>query len=379
MEVFGMPRMKDSSRYGKQKAESSHSGMTTLSLGTTSPTSDEESNASNAKDESPTRSETKPPSGSNAEEGTQVKATEATGDTTAHGTAPEVQQIIVRQGSGWQTIALLMLGLLLLTTIGVAFYAFHRVGELNDQMGTTMRRVEEKIQNLDAGISFDSKRQQLLLGIRDEIMRTNPRVSLNEAYEYAALIMQSSDKYPSVDPLMFLAIGIVESAYDSRATSHANAKGLYQIWPSTGRLLARSLDWEFTEEMLYDPKANTEMAALYLDILFSAYNDRDLVLAEYNGGPLNAGYYRAGSSRTAAETRDYVQRVASVHESLKDRFELGVELTLMEMHRDRDRDGKILGVQSRQRPRARSLAATSRTSGSAESSFDSAPVADVGQ
>jgi soluble lytic murein transglycosylase-like protein len=260
--------------------------------------------------------------------------------------APEVQQIIVRQGSGWQTTALLFLSLLLLTTVGVAFYAFHRVAQLNDEMGTTMRRVEQKIQNLDAGISFDSKRQQLMLGIRDEIMRTNPRVSLNEAYEYALLIMEASEKYPSVDPLMFLSIGIVESGYDTRATSHANAKGLYQIWPSTGRLLARSLAIEYSDEMLYDPKANTELAALYLDILFSAYNDQRMVLAEYNGGPLNAGYYRAGSSYTALETKEYVQKVSDVYEGLRSKFELGVDVSLMPMHKDRYRAGKELGVSS---------------------------------
>ena len=290
----------------------------------------------------------------------QPEAGEANDVLTAVGDAPaEFQQIIVRQGTGWQTTALLFLSLLLLTTVGVAFYAFHRVGELNDEMGTTMRRVEEKIQNLDAGISFDSKRQQLLLGIRDEIMRTNPRVSLNEAFEYAALIMQASDKYPAVDPLMFLAIGIVESRYELNATSVANAKGLYQIWPSTARLLARSLDWEYSDEMLYDPKKNTEMAALYLDILFSAYNDRNMVLAEYNGGPLNAGYYRAGSARAATETTNYVKKVGTVYNNLKDRFELGVEVTLEQMHKDRDRDGKLLGsAPSRRQARPRPVAAT---------------------
>jgi soluble lytic murein transglycosylase-like protein len=262
----------------------------------------------------------------------------------------EIQQIIVRQGAGWQTTALLCLSLLLLTTVGVAFYAFYRVDELNDEVGTTMRRVEEKIQNLDAGISFDSKRQQLLLGIRDEIMRTNPRVSLNQAYEYATLIMQASDKYPSVEPLMFLSIGIIESRYDVRATSVADAKGLYQIWPSTGRMLARSLDWEYSDELLYDPVTNTEMAALYLDILFAAYNDRNMVLAEYNGGPLNAGYYRAGSERTAVETRDYVEKVSTVYEELKNKFELGVEVTLLPMHKDRDRNGKLLGRTTRPVP-----------------------------
>jgi soluble lytic murein transglycosylase-like protein len=144
----------------------------------------------------------------------------------------------------------------------VAFYAFHRVGEINTEMESTMGRVEQKIQQLDAGISFDSRRQQTLLGIRDEIMRANTRVSLSQAYDYAQLVMTVSEKYPSVDPLMFLSIGIVESAYNPGATSHANAKGLYQIWPSTGRLLARTLDWEYTEDMLYDPAKNTEMAAI---------------------------------------------------------------------------------------------------------------------
>ena len=220
-----------------------------------------------------------------------------------------------------------MLLLTVSTTAGVAVYAFHRVGQFSDEVSTTMRRVEVKIQNLDAGISFESKRQHLLLRIRDEIMRTNPRASLNEAFEYAALIMQASDKYPSVEPLMFLSIGIIESRYDVRATSAADAKGLYQIWPSTGRMLARSLDWEYSDELLYDPVTNTEMAALYLDILFSAYNDRHLVLAAYNGGPRNADYYRTGSERIAAETRDCVEKVSTVYEGLKSKFEIGVEVT----------------------------------------------------
>lgn len=258
--------------------------------------------------------------------------------------AQEVQHIVVKQSGGWQTTALICVSLLLLTTVSIAFYAFHRVSELNNQMGTTMRRIESRIQNLDAGISFDSKRQQLLLGMRDEIMRANPRVSLNEAFDYATWILRASEKYPSVDPLMFLAIGVVESRYDLRATSHANAKGLYQIWPSTGRLLARSLDWEYSDEMLYDPEKNTELAALYLDILFSAYNDQNMVLAEYNGGPLNAGYYRAGSARAAEETTEYVRKVSDVHQELKDRFELGLELTLHPMHKDGERDGKQLGA-----------------------------------
>ena len=53
---------------------------------------------------------------------------------------------------------------------------------------------------------------------------------------------------------------------------------------------------------------NTEAAALYLDILFTTYSDPQLVLAEYNGGPLNAGYFRAGVGR--AGRRDAQLRAA---------------------------------------------------------------------
>jgi len=255
--------------------------------------------------------------------------------------------ISFRRAPAWQVMALVCMSILLFITIGVAFYAFHRVGELNQELGVSVHRVEQKLQSLDAGISFDSKRQQLLVGIRDEIMKANPRVSLNQAYEYSRLILQASDKYPSVDPLIFLAVGIVESGYNPSATSHANAKGLYQIWPSTGRLLARTLNWEYSDEMLYDPEKNTEMAALYLDILFTAYNDERMVLAEYNGGPLNAGYLRAGSSRAAAETRDYVAKVGDVYERLRNKFERGIDVKLEPMHRDGERDGKLLGTRSR--------------------------------
>ncbi len=84
------------------------------------------------------------------------------------------------------------------------------------------------------------------------------------------------------------------------------------------------------------------MAALYLDILLSTYHDKKMVLAEYNGGPINAGYLRAASSRVAAETRDYVHKVDAVYQRLKAKFELGIDARALEMHHDLNRDGKRL-------------------------------------
>jgi soluble lytic murein transglycosylase-like protein len=220
--------------------------------------------------------------------------------------------------------------------------ALRGIDTQNQQSAAAMARVERKIQQLESGIAFDSKRRDLLLGMRDHIMRVNPRVSLAEAYRYAELALRASEKYPAVDPLLLLAIGVVESRYDALAKSPADARGLYQIWPSTGRLLLRSLGWNYDDDALYDPEKNTEAAALYLDILFSTYNDPQMVLAEYNGGPLNAGFFRAGVGQLAAETRNYVPRVLEVHARLKQQFEQG-SLQLEQVHReDVRRRGKTL-------------------------------------
>jgi soluble lytic murein transglycosylase-like protein len=179
--------------------------------------------------------------------------------------------------------------------------------------------------------------------MRNHILKANPRVSLAEAYRYAELALAASEKYPAVDPLFLLAIGLVESGFDPQARSRADARGLYQIWPSTGRLLARSLGWSYDDSILYDPEKNTQAAALYLDVLFSTYKDPQLVLAEYNGGPLNAGYLRAGAAALASETRSYVPQVLELYQRLKQEFEAGTAL-LAEAREDSERRGKTLGA-----------------------------------
>jgi len=223
--------------------------------------------------------------------------------------------------SRWRAAALVGVTLLLLVAGGTASIAFQHIRIINERVESALSQVEQKTQQLNSGVRFDSRRQRLLLGIRNEIIRANHRIGISDAYQYAQFVLLASDKYPTIDPLLFLAVGIVESGYNVSATSHASAAGLYQIAPTTGRMLARTLSWEYSPEMLYDPRKNTEMAALYLDILLSTHNDLELVLAEYNGGPRNAHYFRAGSSRLAEETRDYVPKVMGVYERLKNRFE----------------------------------------------------------
>jgi len=221
----------------------------------------------------------------------------------------------------WRSVALVAVSFLWLVAAGAASLAFHHIQAIHSRVDDALDEFETRTRQLDSGVRFDSQRQRLILGIRDEIMQANYRISLSEAYAYASFILLASEKYPSVDPLLFLAVGIVESGYNVRATSHADAAGLYQIQPTTGRMLARTLSWEYSDEMLYDPEKNTELAALYLDILLSAHDEVEVALAEYNGGPRNAHYFRAGSSRLAEETRNYVPKVMAIYDRLRNELE----------------------------------------------------------
>jgi soluble lytic murein transglycosylase-like protein len=231
--------------------------------------------------------------------------------------------------------------------MGLAFMGFRKAALVEQKLEDTVAQMEAEMQDLRAGVDFSATRRQLLLGMRDEILRINDSLSLTEAYRYAELLLDVTDRYPSVDPILVLSIGIVESEFDPTARSRADARGLYQIWPATGRMLAGMLGWDYSKEMLYDPERNTEMAALYLDVLMSTYNDLGMVLAEYNGGPINAGYYRAGSSRTAPETADYVPKVLEQYNRLVKKLPMppgrSYDLHYRELYRDTTRDGKRLG------------------------------------
>jgi hypothetical protein len=254
----------------------------------------------------------------------------------------ESRTIIIRHGSTWQPLAFVCVGLLLIVAILLGHQALQGIERQNELAAANLTGFERRVEQLESGLSWDAKRRYMLLGMRDHILKVNPHVSLDDSYRYARFALEASERYPAVDPLLLLAIGTVESGYDARARSHADARGLYQIWPSTGRLLLRNLGWDYDEAALYDPEKNTQAAALYLDILFATYSDPQLVLAEYNGGPLNAGYFRAKVGALADETRTYVPRVLQLQEQLKQQFAKGLDLQMQLMHRDAQREGKTL-------------------------------------
>jgi len=124
-----------------------------------------------------------------------------------------------------------------------------------------------------------------------------------------------------VDPLLVAALIRQESGWDPRATSAAGARGLMQVLPKTGEVLARRLAIQaWHVDSLYAPSVNLHLGIAYLGEAVRRHaGDLPSVLAAYNAGPSRVSQWTArygGEDRDLwveripfTETRDYVRTV----------------------------------------------------------------------
>jgi soluble lytic murein transglycosylase len=125
----------------------------------------------------------------------------------------------------------------------------------------------------------------------------------------------------NLDP--FLVAGLIrqESEFDPQALSPANAYGLTQVVPVTGREFARKAGIpRFTTRLLWEPVANLRIGTLILRSMLDSHGGHiEQTLAAYNAGPsrvtLWSGWndYREPAEFVESipfnETREYVQAV----------------------------------------------------------------------
>ena len=162
-------------------------------------------------------------------------------------------------------------------------------------------------------IDWSTQRTKKILYMRDKIAeewkRIQHKVQLGEAYDVAETNMRACEGYSYLDPFFVLAMQNVESSFRHDVRSKMGAMGLNQIMPSTGRLLCSSFGWSYSDSMLYDVEASTRMAVRLLDVLYSQYGNWEQTLADYNGGPWQAHYYKTNRGSLAKETLEYVPKV----------------------------------------------------------------------
>jgi soluble lytic murein transglycosylase len=140
-----------------------------------------------------------------------------------------------------------------------------------------------------------------------------------------------------LDPYLVAALIRQESTFNPRVRSQAGARGLMQILPSTGRLLARQERLRYHASDLYDPDINIRYGTRYLKDVLGSFGGRvDYALASYNAGPHRVKRW-TGMDLTIPsevfieeipfdETRDYVKLVLR-NEMLYRRLYGGAEAT----------------------------------------------------
>jgi soluble lytic murein transglycosylase len=137
---------------------------------------------------------------------------------------------------------------------------------------------------------------------------------------YPDLILANAEQH-GLDPLLIAALIRQESTFSASARSSANALGLAQVLPSTGRAIARALGRsDFTADDLLRPIVSVELGAHHLASQLTAFDGLTYpALAAYNagGGPVNGWLRQFGAADVDLfaeripypETSDYVQVV----------------------------------------------------------------------
>jgi soluble lytic murein transglycosylase len=129
-----------------------------------------------------------------------------------------------------------------------------------------------------------------------------------------------------LDPYLVASLVRTESAFNAGAVSRANAYGLMQLLPSTGRAMARRAgESHFTTNELLDPTENLRLGTLDLKLSIDKYGGQlEYALASYNAGDKPVRDWIATNdykdipewveSIPYSETREYVQSIIRIRE-----------------------------------------------------------------
>jgi len=124
-----------------------------------------------------------------------------------------------------------------------------------------------------------------------------------------------------LDPYLVASLIRQESEFNALALSRANAVGLMQLLPKTGKTVAKQVKLRgYSAPQLYTPAVNLQLGTRYFKDLVDKYNGQfEYALAAYNAGDyrvedwLGQGHYRDAQefveSIPFTETREYVQAI----------------------------------------------------------------------
>jgi soluble lytic murein transglycosylase len=131
-----------------------------------------------------------------------------------------------------------------------------------------------------------------------------------------------------LDPYLIAALIAQESTFDPDAHSSANAWGLMQLVPSTGRRLAASVGIRrFNTRLLTNAEINIRLGTLYFSRLVEQFGGTYYALASYNAGESRVVRWKADRPSLDEdefiddipfpETQNYVKRILGTAEDYR--------------------------------------------------------------
>jgi soluble lytic murein transglycosylase len=141
-------------------------------------------------------------------------------------------------------------------------------------------------------------------------------------------LIRQQARAANLDPYLTAALVAQESTFQADVRSVANAWGLMQILPSTGKRYAPFLGLgRFTTARLTDPDVNVRIGTAYFSDLIKQFGDPAFALAAYNAGENRVERWRAerpGIDRDEfiddipfPETQNYVKRIIGTAEDYR--------------------------------------------------------------
>jgi soluble lytic murein transglycosylase len=121
------------------------------------------------------------------------------------------------------------------------------------------------------------------------------------------------------DPMFAAGLIRQESTFQADIVSYANAIGLMQVLPKTGKILAKQLKVRYNKQLLYDANYNLQLGMLYIANLVKLTGAPEYAAAAYNAGEDRIALWKSErnyeeipelvESIPFTQTREYVQIV----------------------------------------------------------------------
>lgn len=201
-----------------------------------------------------------------------------------------------------------------------------RVWGDSPRVQATVALVQNRLGSLRPGINAMRRAYPQFLASGGEDL---PREILEVVFpvDYWPLLQRHASAH-GLDPYLVAALVAQESTFDPIIRSSANAIGLMQILPSTGRQYARRLGIRsFSTLSLTEPETNVRIGTTYFADLVGEFGGVYFALASYNAGESRVRAWKAERPGLEAEefiddipfpeTQNYVKRILGTAEDYR--------------------------------------------------------------